>query len=67
MGEAEKHRIVAKSCLLGVSVALVALRNDVNANQAFIWGRQWREQGGCLSVDIEPDRPPHLERSVTLR
>jgi transposase len=42
--EAEKRRIVVESHEPGVSVSLVARRNDVNANQVFTWRRQLRQQ-----------------------
>ena len=35
--EAEKRRIVAESYQPGVSVSVVARRNDVNANLVFNW------------------------------
>ena len=47
-GEAEKRRIVAESYQPGVSVSVVARRNDVNANLVFSWRRRFREQGGML-------------------
>ena len=58
--EAEKRRIVAESYQAGVSVSLMARRNDVNANQVFTWRRQYRERGGFVPVVVEPDRmlPP---------
>ena len=37
--EAEKSRIVAESHEPGVSVSVVARRNDVNANLVFTWRR----------------------------
>ena len=57
--EAEKRRIVAESYQPGVSVSLVARRNDVNANQV-TWRRQYRERGGFVPVVVAPDRmlPP---------
>ena len=42
--EAEKRRIVAEALLPGASVALVARRHDLNANQLFAWCRQYREE-----------------------
>ena len=59
-GEAEKRRIVAESYQPGVSVSIVARRNDVNANLVFTWRRQYRERGGFVPVIVEPDRmlPP---------
>ncbi len=58
--EAEKRRIVAESYQPGVSVSVVARRNDVNANLVFNWRRRFREQGGFVPVVVEPDRmlPP---------
>ena len=58
--EAEKRRIVAESYQSGVSVSVVARRNDVNANLVFNWRRQFREAGGFVPVVVEPDRllPP---------
>ena len=53
--EAEKRRIVAESYRPGVSVSLVARRNDVNANLVFTWRRQYRERGGLVPVVVEPD------------
>ncbi len=43
----EKRRIVQESLKPGASVALVARRFDVNANQIFTWRRQLR--GGKLT------------------
>ena len=54
--EAEKRRIVAESYQPGVSVSVVARRNDVNANLVFNWRRQFRERGGFVPVVVEPDR-----------
>ena len=52
--EAEKRRIVAESYRPGVSVSVVARRNDVNANLVFNWRRRFREQGGFVPVVVEP-------------
>ena len=56
--DAEKRRIVAESYQPGVSVSVVARRNDVNANLVFTWRRQFREQaggaGGLVPVVVEP-------------
>ena len=52
--EAEKRRIVAESYQPGVSVSVVARRNDVNANLVFTWRRRFREQGGFVPVVVEP-------------
>ena len=54
--EAEKRRIVAESYQPGVSVSVVARRNDMNANLLFTWRRRFREQGGFVPVVVEPDR-----------
>ena len=58
--ETDKRRIVAESYQPGISVALVARRNAVNANLVFNWRRQYRERGGFVPVVVEPDRllPP---------
>ena len=58
--EAEKRRIVAESYQPGVSVALVARRNDLNANLVFNWRRKFRERGGFVPAVVEADRllPP---------
>ena len=58
--EAEKRRIIAESYQPGVSVSVMARRNDVNANLVFNWRRQFREAGGFVPVIVEPDRmlPP---------
>ena len=39
---AEKIRIVQESSVAGASVSLVARANDVNANQVFLWRRQFQ-------------------------
>ena len=44
--DAEKRRIVAESHQPGVSVSVVARRNDVNANLVFNWRRRFLEQAG---------------------
>ena len=54
--EAEKCRIVAESYQPGVSVSVVARRNDVNANLVFNWRRRFRERGGFVPMVVEPDR-----------
>ena len=55
--DAEKRRIVAESYQPGVSVSVVARRNDVNANLVFNWRRRFREQaggaGGLVPVVVE--------------
>src|SRR5262249_13138653 len=52
--EAQKRQIVAESMVPGASVALIARRHDVNANQVFKWRRET-----ALA-------PPGAEGSVTL-
>lgn len=42
--EEEKRRIVAETYAPGASVAVVARRNEVNANQVFNWRRQHRKE-----------------------
>ena len=55
--DAEKLRIVAESYQPGVSVSVVARRNEVNANLVFNWRRRFREQadgaGGLVPVIVE--------------
>src|SRR5205814_10208840 len=41
----EKRRIVEESLESGASVARVARRLAVNANQVFYWGKKYREGG----------------------
>ena len=53
--EAEKRWIVAESCQPGVSVALVARRNDLNVNLRFNWRRKFRERRGFVPEAVEPD------------
>ena len=53
----------------GVSVSVVARRNDVNANLLFTWCRRYGKRaveagsGGLVPVVVEPDRllPPPKE------
>lgn len=54
---AEKRAMVEESLSPGVSVALVARRHAVNANQIFAWRRQYR--AGLLEVD-EAEVPSRL-------
>ena len=70
--DAEKRRIVAESYQPGVSVSVVARRNDVNANLLFSWRRRYGKRaaetvsGGLVPVVVEPSgaRPP-LADAVT--
>ena len=70
--EADKLRIVAESYRPGVSVSVVARRNDVNANLLFSWRRRYGKRaaetvsGGLVPVVVEPSgaRPP-LADAVT--
>ena len=56
--DAEKRRIVAESYQPGVSVSVVARRNDVNAILMFTWRRRFRGRadgsGGLVPVVVEP-------------
>ena len=71
--EADKLRIVAESYRSGVSVSVVARRNDVNANLFFTWRRRYGKRaaetvsGGLVPVVVEPSgaRPPFLAAAVT--
>ena len=66
--EADRLRIVAESYRPGVSVSVVARRNDVNANLLFSWRRRYGKRaaetgsGGLVPVVVEPSgaRPPEL-------
>ena len=64
--EAEKRRIVAESYQPGVSVALVARRNDLNANLVFNWRRKFRERGG-LPTRLPRERPSPSPASESSR
>ncbi len=46
--EEEKRRIVAETYAPGASVAVVARRNEVNANQVFNWRRHYRKENSVL-------------------
>ena len=48
--DAEKRRIVAESYQPGVSVSVVARRNDVNANLVFTWLSWPRKIGQVAKV-----------------
>ena len=62
--EAERLRIVPESYEPGVSVSVVARRNDVNANLLFTWRRRYGKRaagagsGGLVPVVVEPAGPP---------
>jgi transposase len=58
----EKRRIVEESLIAGASIAEVARRHDLNANQLFTWRRQLgvqptapHELAPILPVTIEPE------------
>ncbi len=60
----EKRRIVEESLAAGASIAEVARRHDLNANQLFAWRRQLgvqpiapHELTPILPVTIEPEIP----------
>src|SRR3569833_1141003 len=61
--EALKREIVAATLLPGSSVARVARRYDVNANQVFAWRRRYRDGAAkpaglrLLPVRVPPDYP----------
>ena len=67
----QKRRIVAQELMPGVSVAQVARRYDLNANQIFNWSKDPRfqpddrvaEERQFLPVEII-DRPPSTDLSV---
>ena len=62
--EAERLRIVAESYRPGVSVSMVARRNDMNANLLFTWRRRYGKgaagsgSGGLVPVVVEPGGSP---------
>ena len=62
--EADRLRIVAESYQPGVSVSVVARRNDVNANLLFTWRRRYGKRaveagsGGLVPVVVEPGGLP---------
>ena len=61
--ESLKREIVAATLLPGASVARVARRYDVNANQVFAWRRRYRDVASepaelrLLPVTVTPDHP----------
>ena len=58
-----KRRVVAEASAPGVSVASVARRYDLNANQVFNWRRRYGGAGGFLPVAVvgaEPPVPPSV-------
>lgn len=54
----EKLRIVRETLESDVSVPVVARRHNMNANQLFIWRRQYRR--GELTVRTQDERPARL-------
>ncbi|RTL80494.1 MAG: transposase [Hyphomicrobiales bacterium] len=63
----EKRRIVEESLEDGASIAEVARRHDLNANQLFAWRRQFgaepKELAAILPVMLGPDTPAeHSDR-----
>jgi transposase len=62
--EEEKQRIVAETYELGASVAVVARRNEVNANQVFNWRRQYSKGPSALIPVgiIAPTAPAPVEQ-----
>ena len=62
--EADRLRIVAESYEPGVSVSVVARRNDVNANLLFTWRRRYGKRAtgagssGLVPVVVEPAGTP---------
>ena len=57
----ERREIVEETLVVGASVARVARRHDVNANQVFYWRKLYREgrlggsSGQLLPVKVSPD------------
>ena len=52
----EKRDIVEEALVSGASVARVARRHDVNANQVFYWRKLFRE--GRLGISMNPQLLP---------
>ena len=52
----EKRDIVEETLVSGASVARVARRHDVNANQVFYWRKLFRE--GRLRISMNPQLLP---------
>ena len=59
----EKRRIVEETHVRGVSVATVARRHEVNANQVFAWRQLYRR--GLLEVTGAHSAPSMLPVTVT--
>jgi transposase len=66
-----KREIVAATLLPGSSVARVARRYDVNANQVFAWRRRYRDGAAApaelrlLPVTVTPDHPEGMAPART--
>ena len=66
----ERREIVEETLVAGASVARVARRHDVNANQVFYWRRLYREgrlggsSGQLLPVKVSPD--PMVRPNLTM-
>ena len=67
----EKRDIVEETLVSGASVARVARRHDVNANQVFYWRKQFLEgrlgismNPQLLPVKVEAERPTEAVKSV---
>ena len=61
----EKRDIVEETLVSGASVARVARRHDVNANQLFYWRKLFRE--GRLGISMNPQLLPvkvEAERTI---
>jgi transposase len=69
--ESVKREIVAATLLPGSSVARVARRYDVNANQVFAWRRRYRDGAAApaelrlLPVTVTPDHPEGMAPART--
>ena len=67
----EKRDIVEETLVSGASVARVARRHDVNANQVFYWRKLFREgrlgismNPQLLPVKVEAERPSEPPKNV---
>jgi Transposase. len=67
----ERRDIVEETLVPGASVARVARKHDVNANQVFYWRKLFREgrlgismNPQLLPVKVEAERPAEVVKSV---
>lgn len=63
--EALKREIVAATLAPGVSVSVVARQYDVNANQVFMWRRQYRDAIEQTAAAPFPSTPALVPVTIT--